>query len=381
MFKEWFFNQKTNTIIVLALVFTLFFTIIFNAFLLFNLQHKEHQEKLQEDHEKITALLAASLQFPLWSNARHSAENILQTLFQDERIVSVTVWEKTKQQPVLHILQPERIKGAVSTKTAPILFGHSRVGEVEVRLSSAAMDRELKALFWTNISYFLLQFSLSLFLLLGILYLKITKPLGKLLSFAHAIGEYPLGTKPPWRHNDEISKIGRAFEEAKHTISTISMRDPQTGIHNHYMLTKLLQNLFNQCRQHKNPLGIILIEITNFKQINEHYGHLKGDALLLGLTQDIARLKKQHYHFGRWGGSTLLLLCPNEECQSLETLANALNHHIERTLYADKISASCAFGVAQCNPNEESAEQGVKRASLAVSKARVSQYSAIVTEA
>jgi len=381
MFKEWFFDQKTNTIIVLALIFTLFFTIILNALLVFNLQHKEHQGKLREDHQKITALLAASLQFPLCSNAPHSAENILQTLFQDERIVSVTVWEKTKQQPILHILKPERIKGTISTKTAPILFENRRAGEVEVKLSSAVMDRELKALFWTNISYFLLQFLLSLFLLLGILYLKITKPLGKLLSFAHAIGEYPLGTKPPWRHNDEISKIGRAFEEAKLAISTISMRDPQTGIHNHYMLTKLLQNLFNQCRQHKSPLGIILIEITNFKQVNEHYGHIKGDALLLGLTQDISRLKKQHHHLGRWGGSTLLLLCPKEDCQSLEVLAGSLNQHIERTLYADKISASCAFGVAQCNPSEESAEHGIKRASLAVSKARASQYSAIATEA
>lgn len=365
---------------MLALIFTLLLTIVLSAFLLFNLQHKEYQNTLKQDHQNITSLLAASLQFPLLYDSKEMAKEVIDVFLQDERVVGVSVQNRQDLQPFFHIFLPERVIGTLHTQIAPIIADSMRIGEVAVKLSSVKMDKELRELFRTNTTYFFIQFLVSLFLLLLVFYFKITKPLKQLVTFIHAIGDHPINARQLWRYKDEISEIGRAFEQAKHTISTVSMRDPQTGIYNHYMLTKLLQNLFNQSRQTKSSLSLVLIEIANFKQVNEHHGHLKGDALLLGLTQDIARLKKQEYYLGRWGGNTLMLICPNEDCHSVEPLIVSLHHHFERTLYVDKISVSCSFGIAQTRPLDESVEEVVRRASLAVNKARVSQYSPIITE-
>ena len=380
MLKHWFFNQKINTIIVLALIATLLLTIMLSAFLLFSMQHKEYQNILKNDHQNTASLLAASLQFPLSHGSAKMTEEVIDAFLMDERVVGITVWNTKDAHPLYHTLVPKRVKGTIQTLTLPIMVDGKRAGEVSLKFSSVFIDKELRELFWANTTYFFMQFLVSLLLLLLVFYFKITKPLQQLMSFVHAIGDYPINGRQLWPYEDEISKIGRAFEKAKHTISTVSMRDPQTGIYNHYMLTKLLQNLFAQARQTKTPLALILIEVTNFKQVNEHHGHLKGDALLLGITQDIARLKKPEYYLGRWGGSTLMLLCPHENCSSVEPFAGALHHHFERTLYAGKMSASCAFGIAHLLLEDESVEELVRRANLAIKKARTSQYSPIITE-
>jgi diguanylate cyclase (GGDEF)-like protein len=381
MLRNWFFNQKINTTIILALSATLLLTVALSGYLHFNLQRQNYQKNLMDDHVQITSMLARSLQSPLLHRSKEAAKGIMDSFMLDPRMVEVGVWSIEADMLFSHTFMPERVQGKIYTQTQSILHQNKRLGEVVVKFASGPMEAELRTLFRTNVIHFFIQFTLSLLLLLSIFYLKITQPIKQLLHFVNALDDYQIRSGSLWPFKDEISTIGRAFERAKHTITTIAMSDPQTGIHNHYMLTRLLQNLFIQCRGRSTPFSILLIEIVNFKQINEAHGHLKGDAVLLSITQDIAQLKKSDHYFGRWGGSMLMLLCPNEDVRSIEPIASTLSRHLERTLYVEKISVTCVFGIAQVTPSDTDAEDLIKRANMAINKAKTSRYSTIITEA
>ena len=296
------------------------------------------------------------------------AEGIIESFALDERIVEVSIWDSQRSDIFIHTLFPSRIKGQIFAHSMPVIIDNKRMGEVTVKISSAKMHTQIGALFQANIIHFFIQFFISLALMLYIFYIKLSRPIGRLLNFINTLGDYHIATSSAWHYKDEIGCIGRAFEEAKQTITHSAMTDLQTGIHNHYMLSKILQNLFHH--QEQRFFTIIMIDIVNFNQINDQYGYLQGDGLLLMLTQDIIRYKNPKHHLGRWAGSTLMVICPNESCKSVEQFALKLSSHIERTLYGDKISLQCAIGVAQTLPEDTTVSGVVRRSFLALEEAR-----------
>jgi diguanylate cyclase (GGDEF)-like protein len=357
--KRWFYNQKITTLTTLTLVITLLISIAASGYFLFSFQRKAYQEELHKDHARITSMLAKSFKLPLEFYPKLVADGIIESFSLDERIVEVSIWDERKSEMFIHALFPERIKGEIFSQTRPIIVDNRHVGEVSVKISSNQMHQQINALFQANIMHFLIQFIISLVLILCIFYIKFSRPIQRLLNFINTLGDYHIATSSAWRYRDEIGQIGRAFEKAKQTITHSAMTDPQTGIHNHYMLSKILQNFFHH-REQRN-FAIIIIDIMNFNQINDQYGHLQGDALLLMLTQDIIRFKNPQHHLGRWAGNTLMIICPNETVKSAESFAFNLSSHIERTLYGDKINLQCAFGVAQTIPKDKTISDLLRR--------------------
>lgn len=366
--KRWFYNQNITTLVTITLIATLFISIAVSGYLLFNFQRKAYQEELNQDHIRITSMIANSFKLPLQFYPKPVIEGIIESFALDERIVEVSVWDANKSETFIHTLFPSRIKDDILFQTMPIIVDNKRLGEVTVKISSSQMNKQINELFQANIIHFIIQFGISLVLMLLIFYIKLSRPVGRLLNFINTLGDYHITANSAWHYRDEIGQIGRAFEKAKQTIAHSAMIDPQTGIHNHYMLSKILQNLFHH--QEQKAFSIIMIDIMNFNQINSQYGHLQGDALLLLLTQDIIRLKNQKHHLGRWAGSTLMIISPDDDCESVEPFALKLSSHIERTLYGDKISLQCAIGVAQTYPKDNSISDVVKRAFVALDEAR-----------
>jgi diguanylate cyclase (GGDEF)-like protein len=366
--RRWFYNQNITTLIILTLIVTLLISIAVSGYFLFSFQYKAYEEELHQDHARITSMLAKSFKLPLEFYPKPVAEGIIESFALDERIVEVSIWDSEKSEIFIHTLFPTRIKGEIFTQNMPIIVGNKRLGEVTIKISSAKMDKQIETLFRANTTHFFIQFIISLVLMLCIFYIKLSRPIGRLLNFINTLGDYHITTSSAWYYKDEIGQIGRAFEKAKQAITNSAMIDPQTGIHNHYMLSKILQNLFHH--QEQRTFALVMIDIVNFNQINNQYGHLQGDALLLMLTQDIIRYKNPKHHLGRWAGSTLMIICPLECCESVEPFALKLSSHIERTLYGDKISLQCAIGVAQTLPKDTSVSDILRRAFMVLEEAK-----------
>jgi diguanylate cyclase (GGDEF)-like protein len=84
--------------------------------------------------------------------------------------------------------------------------------------------------------------------------------------------------------------------------------DALTGIFNRYHFTKLASMEMSYASRHKLPIGIILMDIDNFKQVNDLYGHHSGDLVLAQFANTVIENKRAEDLFGRYGGDEFIIL-------------------------------------------------------------------------
>lgn len=120
----------------------------------------------------------------------------------------------------------------------------------------------------------------------------------------------------------EAREISRALEEANRQLRgqlaqiesmqtqlrEQAVRDSLTGLYNrHYMEEALAQGLAKSCRCDR-MLAVVLIDIDNFKQLNDTYGHLAGDEILKGLAQVLIARSRYEDVACRYGGEEFMVI-------------------------------------------------------------------------
>lgn len=126
----------------------------------------------------------------------------------------------------------------------------------------------------------------------------------------------------------------------------IAERDPLTGIYNKAKFNKEYARLSDRRQQQNGCLSVVMFDIDDFKAINDQFGHLTGDGVLIELAVLITRNIRNSDIFVRWGGEEFVLTFPDTSLQQATEIAEKL-----RTLISDhsfnKIGhLSCSFGVA-----------------------------------
>lgn len=117
------------------------------------------------------------------------------------------------------------------------------------------------------------------------------------------------------------------------------LRDPLTRLYNRYYLENYLD--FNNPKD-----GVILFDVDNFKQINDRFGHQKGDQVLKSISHALKLISNNNFKSLRWGGEEFLIIFRNisqEEVLSKVTLLQNLIKDLSILSDHEKITAS--FGV------------------------------------
>lgn len=90
-----------------------------------------------------------------------------------------------------------------------------------------------------------------------------------------------------------------------------SEKDPLTNIYNRRAVDKVFTKLVKHCKANKQKLAIVLIDLDNFKNVNDQYGHQAGDELLRFVAESIKNNSKKRDIIVRWGGDEFLHIIPN----------------------------------------------------------------------
>jgi diguanylate cyclase (GGDEF)-like protein len=85
-------------------------------------------------------------------------------------------------------------------------------------------------------------------------------------------------------------------------------RDYLTGLLNRRAMTKVIENEYQRCHRYKNNSSLIMIDLDNFKLINDHYGHKVGDQALKYISKKLSEDLRANDFLSRWGGEEFLLL-------------------------------------------------------------------------
>lgn len=102
---------------------------------------------------------------------------------------------------------------------------------------------------------------------------------------------------------------GRQFDRAKY----YSEKDPLTQAYNRRTVEKKYLRLISSCNKDKRKIGIMMIDLNDFKKVNDSYGHQKGDELLVSFSALLKENVQKEDIVARWGGDEFVILVPDVE--------------------------------------------------------------------
>jgi diguanylate cyclase (GGDEF)-like protein len=134
-------------------------------------------------------------------------------------------------------------------------------------------------------------------------------------------------------------------------LETMATTDKLTGLSNRQMFDFLFNKAIKSSRRHSTPLALLLIDIDQFKKVNDTYGHQAGDQILQMLATGLDDiLRSGDDVIFRWGGEEFLVLCTNCNAEQAVQLAERIRTRVE-ALSIDHdhttINVSVSIGAAQ----------------------------------
>ena len=123
--------------------------------------------------------------------------------------------------------------------------------------------------------------------------------------------------------------------------------DGLTQVFNRNKFDEVLKDEFKNTKRYNTPLSLAIMDIDKFKLVNDNYGHLIGDEVLIKLAQTINKSVRETDMFARWGGEEFVVLFKNTPIQKAKTIAEKLKDKIESNKHPVAGSITASFGVTQ----------------------------------
>ena len=117
--------------------------------------------------------------------------------------------------------------------------------------------------------------------------------------------------------------------ELHHQVSRQAVTDELTGLSNHGRFQELLGSEMEQVRRYHHPIGLIMLDIDNFKSINDTYGHQQGDVVLKRVARVVADSSRDADFPARYGGEEMALILPHTGLEGAYAIAERVRTAVE----------------------------------------------------
>ncbi len=176
--------------------------------------------------------------------------------------------------------------------------------------------------------------------------------------------------------DEKTARLHAALNE----IQSLASKDTLTGLCNRLKIDEHLEREINRSHRYLTSLSLILLDVDHFKDVNDTYGHLKGDQVLIALAELMQRRVRKTDILGRWGGEEFLLLCPETGLQDAALLAESLRATVAEHDFGLSGKCTVSLGVTSYAPGD-SAESLVGRADKALYAAKYGGRNLVICRA
>lgn len=151
---------------------------------------------------------------------------------------------------------------------------------------------------------------------------------------------------------DKNSKIKgfKAFRDditAKKQMEELAITDQLTQIHNRTYLDNMYEKEFQRAKRYHQIFSVIMIDIDNFKDVNDTYGHLIGDETLISMAKVLEENIRESDYLGRWGGEEFLIICPNTFLDQARIVGEKIHKAVGNFEFEDIPKQTCSIGVSE----------------------------------
>ena len=186
------------------------------------------------------------------------------------------------------------------------------------------------------------------------------------------------------QHEKRLEKLNETLEEQvvertqelEVAISAAEQQartDPLTGLKNRRAFFEMANAIHEAARRYGNPYAAIMIDIDNFKLINDSQGHLVGDRVIKQIAEEIGHEIRAVDIAGRLGGDEFAIVLPETSVQNATTLAERLLATftgISVSQDDSELSVSASIGLANFSPADNKLESTLLRADQALYEAK-----------
>ena len=194
---------------------------------------------------------------------------------------------------------------------------------------------------------------------------------------------------------EKVSERTLQLHNANEKLKNLSLVDPLTNLNNrrylHEIVSEISDNFINNLMKHRHKserrnqnktdkiFGVYLLDIDHFKSVNDTYGHLSGDAVLVQISEVLKNMIRADDIIVRWGGEEFLIILQNINREYLEVFARRVLTAIRQTRLtlpnSQSIVKTCSIGYTQlplffCQPDLLNLEQTINLSDYALYRAK-----------
>lgn len=180
-------------------------------------------------------------------------------------------------------------------------------------------------------------------------------------------------TKP--FHRDELLALVETVLTRHRIYIEQTMKDELTALPNRAYLFKTLNNELARARRYLRSLSIVMLDLDNFKSINDTYGHLFGDKVLIKIAGILREGIRRQDIVGRYGGEEFLIILPETTGEEAVVFMERSRRTVAEIPYkgdsgSSPFSVTISAGITEFTTDDHSIEDLIGRADRALYKAK-----------
>lgn len=161
----------------------------------------------------------------------------------------------------------------------------------------------------------------------------------------------------------------------KEQLQLLSITDSMTKLYNRRYFENTAEHYFELSKRNKTDLSLIMLDVDNFKQVNDNYGHKIGDLVLIELANILLNQSRKSDIVCRFGGEEFIILLLQTNLEGADFMAEKIRKYIEKsTLSLDnskQLKFTVSLGVSQVNISvDKNIEDCIKRSDDALYEAK-----------
>jgi diguanylate cyclase (GGDEF)-like protein len=145
-------------------------------------------------------------------------------------------------------------------------------------------------------------------------------------------------------------RVGSRVVNYQQNLEYQTQIDPLTGLFNRRAFEKKIEEEFERAKRYDHPLSVLILDIDNFKTINDTYGHHGGDTALIKISDTLREKTRRSDFSARYGGEEFVLILPETDQDSAVQVAGKVHEEIRLRTFGTSISPfSLTVSVGLCS--------------------------------
>lgn len=145
----------------------------------------------------------------------------------------------------------------------------------------------------------------------------------------------------------EIQDLFKKMHSSISLLYDLATHDEKTGLYNNRFFENQLDFEVEKTKRKKEKLSLIMIDIDFFKKINDTYGHIKGDEILVQLARVIKEQVRTYDIASRFGGEEFSIILPETTSSKAMILASRLKKAVSQDVFLKKYNVTISMGITE----------------------------------